>query len=401
MEKLFLFQNNLLKNVDSKFKRYLYKDINFENRMIGIKGIRGVGKTTLMLQYLKTQNLDKSLYVTLDHPYFYQHDLLSTAEEWSRLGGNLLIIDEVHKYSNWSQELKNIYDGLPNMKIIFSASSALDIYRGEADLSRRVFTYTLHGMSFREYLEFNEIAQLPVLELDEILKNHMNVARIAIAKLPIPLVHFKNYLKYGYLPFGNRLTNQQLEEEYLIKVFQIIDATLAYDMAFINEYSSVHQTKIKKLLAILADSVPFVPNTSELAAHLELSRNTLLLFFEHLEKAALINKVNKTGKGTSVLQKPDKILLENSNFSFALTQNPAEGTIRETFFLNQIKNKNLKIELAAQGDFFVEDKYTFEVGGKSKKQKQILGIPDSYLVKDNIEIGFANSIPIWLFGLMQ
>ncbi|MCP9766651.1 ATP-binding protein [Lacihabitans sp. LS3-19] len=401
MEKLFSFQNSLLRNINLNFKRYLYNNINFENRMIGIKGIRGVGKTTLMLQYLKTQNLETSLYVTLDHPYFYQNDLLSTAEEWNKLGGTLLIIDEVHKYKNWSQELKNIYDGLPKMKIIFSASSALDIYRGEADLSRRVLTYYLHGLSFREYLAFNRIAELPSVELSEIVQNHVKIAMSTLDILKHPLIQFKNYLKYGYLPIANKISSQSQEDEYLTKIFQIIDATLAYDMAFINEYSVIHQTKIKKLLSILADSVPYVPNTSELAAKLELSRNTLLMFLEHLQKAALINNISKIGKGTSTLQKPDKILLENTNFSYALTRNPVEGTLRETFFINQVKNMNLKAELAEQGDFVVDGKYTFEVGGKSKKQKQVEGVPNSYIVKDNIEVGYGKNIPLWLFGLMQ
>ena len=397
MEKLFSFQDNLLKSVKTDFKRYLYDAISFDSRMVAIKGIRGVGKTTLLLQYLKTQNSARSLYVTADHPWFYTNGLLDTAEDWYKQGGKLLIIDEVHKYANWSAELKNIYDGFPDIQVIFTASSALDIYRGEADLSRRVLSYALHGLSFREYLAINNIHTFQPISLENILENHRQLCFEILEKMEAPLVYFKKYLRSGYLPFG---TWETKEEDYLARVYQIVDATLAYDLAFINDYSAVHQSKIKKLLGILAETVPFIPNITELAATLQVSRNTLLLLLEHLEQGALINKISKTGKGTSLLQKPDKIVLENTNFSYALSQQPVEGTLRETFFVNQLRNKSHKVEVAEQGDFLVDGRFTFEVGGKSKKQKQIKEIENAYLVKDNIHSGYGNVIPVWLFGFL-
>jgi len=397
MEKLFSFQDNLIKNTKMDFKRYLYDEVSFENRMLAIKGIRGVGKTTLLLQYLKTQNPAKSLYVTADHPWFYTHGLLDTAEEWHKQGGRLLIIDEVHKYVNWSAELKNIYDGFPDIRVIFTASSALDIYRGEADLSRRVLSYSLHGLSFREYLAINHIHTFQPISLEDIINNHRQLCLDILEKVEAPLVYFKKYLRSGYLPFGTREMN---EEDYLTRVYQIVDATLAYDLAFINDYSAVHQSKIKKLLGILAETVPFIPNITELAATLQVSRNTLLLLLEHLEQGSLINKISKTGRGTSLLQKPDKIVLENTNFSHALSQQPVEGTLRETFFVNQVRNKGYSVEVAEQGDFLVKGQYTFEVGGKNKKQKQIKEVENAYLVKDNINSGFGNGIPVWLFGFL-
>lgn len=397
MEKLFSFQDNLIKNTKMDFKRYLYDEVSFENRMLAIKGIRGVGKTTLLLQYLKTQNPAKSLYVTADHPWFYTHGLLDTAEEWHKQGGRLLIIDEVHKYVNWSAELKNIYDGFPDIRVIFTASSALDIYRGEADLSRRVLSYSLHGLSFREYLAINHIHTFHPISLEDIINNHRQLCLDILEKVEAPLVYFKKYLRSGYLPFGTREMN---EEDYLTRVYQIVDATLAYDLAFINDYSAVHQSKIKKLLGILVETVPFIPNITELAATLQISRNTLLLLLEHLEQGSLINKISKTGRGTSLLQKPDKIVLENTNFSHALSQQPVEGTLRETFFVNQVRNKGYSVEVAEQGDFLVKGQYTFEVGGKNKKQKQIKEVENAYLVKDNINSGFGNVIPVWLFGFL-
>jgi predicted AAA+ superfamily ATPase len=397
MEKLFSFQDNLIKNTKMDFKRYLYDEVSFENRMLAIKGIRGVGKTTLLLQYLKTQNPAKSLYVTADHPWFYTHGLLDTAEEWHKQGGRLLIIDEVHKYVNWSAELKNIYDGFPDIRVIFTASSALDIYRGEADLSRRVLSYSLHGLSFREYLAINHIHTFQPISLEDIINNHRQLCLDILEKVEAPLVYFKKYLRSGYLPFG---TQEMNEEDYLTRVYQIVDATLAYDLAFINDYSAVHQSKIKKLLGILAETVPFIPNITELAATLQISRNTLLLLLEHLEQGSLINKISKTGRGTSLLQKPDKIVLENTNFSHALSQQPVEGTLRETFFVNQVRNKGYSVEVAEQGDFLVKGQYTFEVGGKNKKQKQIKEVENAYLVKDNINSGFGNVIPVWLFGFL-
>lgn len=398
MEKLLSFQDNLLRNTKSDFKRYLYDKISFGERMIAIKGIRGVGKTTMLLQYLKTQNLNNSLYVTADHPWFYTKNLLETAEEWHKMGGRLLIIDEVHKYKNWSAELKNIYDGFPEMQVIFTASSALDIYRGEADLSRRVLSYALHGLSFREYLIINKLATIKTYSLTDILTNHRAICLEISEQIEAPMKHFKAYLRQGYLPFGSMQKGN--EQDYLTRVFQIIDASLTYDLAFINDYSAEHQSKIKKLLGIISETVPFIPNILELATQLQMGRNTLLMLLQHLEQASLINLINKTGKGTSVLQKPDKITLENTNFCYALSNIPDEGSMRETFFVNQLKNAGHIVQVSELADYLIDEKITFEIGGKSKKKKQIKDIDNAFVVKDNIESGFGNVIPLWAFGFL-
>lgn len=397
MEKLFSFQDNLLRHVKTDFKRYLYDKISFDERMIAIKGIRGAGKTTLLLQYLKTQNRSTSLYVTADHPWFYTKNLLETAEEWHKMGGRLLLIDEVHKYKNWSSELKNIYDGFPDMQIIFTASSALDIYRGEADLSRRVLSYSLHGLSFREYLSIHKIAQIKTYSLPDILANHRAIVAEIMEEITSPLVHFKAYLRHGYLPFGSINGNEQ---DYLARVFQIIDACLAYDLAFINDYSAEHQSKIKKLLGILSETVPYIPNTLKLATQLQIGRNTLLMLLQHLEQASLIHLIHKTGKGFSVLQKPDKITIENTNFCYALSNAPDEGSIREIFIVNQLKNAGKNVEISDTADYRIDGKITVEIGGKSKKKKQIKAIDDAYIIKDNIETGVGNIVPLWLFGFL-
>ncbi|TAE24128.1 MAG: ATP-binding protein [Cytophagales bacterium] len=397
MEKLFSFQNNVLRSTDSVFTRYLYNQVAFESRLVGIRGIRGVGKTTLLVQYLKTQPLPTSLYVTADHPWFYQNTLLDTAEEWHKRGGRLLVVDEVHKSPRWSAELKNMYDGFPDMRVLFTASSALDIYRGEADLSRRALSYTLHGMSFREYLAFYGIARLPVLSLPDLFANHQQIASDINLTLPNPLVPFKKYLQTGYLPLGIETRDT---DEYGARVSQLIDAVLGFDLAFLHDYSATHQTKIRRLLGILSDSVPYTPNTQDLATTLQVSRNTVLGWLQHLEQAALTRNIHKSGHGLSALQKPDKIVLENTNFSYALGQTPNDGTLRETFVANQISNAGYALLLAEQGDFVVENSYTLEVGGKNKKQKQIKAIANSWLVQDNIEVGYGNVIPLWLFGFL-
>jgi uncharacterized protein len=397
MEKLFSFQNNILRATQSTFRRYLYEKVAFDRRLVGIRGIRGVGKTTMLIQYLQTQPLATSLYLTADHPWFYQNTLLDTAEEWHKRGGRLLVVDEVHKYQNWSAELKNIYDGFPDMRVLFTASSALDIYRGEADLSRRALSYTLHGMSFREYLAFYGLVQLPVLSLEDLMANHQQLAFDIGKVLPSPLVPFKKYLQTGYLPLGIETADA---DEYAGRVFQLIDAVLGFDLAFLHDYSASHQRKIRQLLGILSDSVPYTPNTHDLATTLQVSRNTVLLWLHHLEQAALTRNINKQGHGLSVLQKPDKIVLENTNFSYALGQNPNDGTLRETFVANQLANAGYGLLLADQGDFLVADRYTLEVGGKNKKQKQIKDVAEGWIVQDNLEVGYGNVIPLWLFGFL-
>ena len=398
MESLIAYQENLLAYTEGEFFRFLHNTIPWDQRMIAIKGLRGAGKTTMILQHIKYISSDpaKSLYVTADHPWFYNQTLLDLADQWNKAGGKVLYIDEVHKYANWSRELKNIYDGYPGMKVVFTASSALDIYRGESDLSRRVLSYELSGMSFREYLELAYKIKIPQIALHELWSNHIEISRSIREVLESPLVIFKEYLVSGYLPF----TNTNKEMDYLTRLFHIIDSSISNDLAFIQNYSASHAVKIKKLLGVIAESAPFEPNITAIAKKLNLGRDTVNNFLQNLQSAHLLNLVNRPTQGIAALQKPDKIYLENTNLSFALNSNPEIGTIKETFLFNQLKNAGHKVQLADKGDFLINGKQTIEVGGKRKSNKQILNLEDAYIAADEIEIGFGNKIPLWLFGFL-
>lgn len=395
MESLLEFQENIIRPVKNDFRRYLLDRINWDNRMIGIKGPRGAGKTTLMLQHLKYDLglTPEALYLTADHNWFYNHTLLDTANDWHKQGGKILFIDEVHKYPNWSIELKNIYDGLPDMQIIFSASSALDIYRGEADLSRRVIIYKLPGLSFREFLRFTKGIHLSSVTLEEIKINHQDICRSVVESLhPLPV--FRKYLEFGYLPII-----AEGEESYMAKLNQVINTIVDVDLAYIASYNSGTAVKVKKLLAVMADSVPFKPNIASLARKLDLSRDSVYQYIYQLRDARLLNTLTAKGKSSSTLQKPDKIFLENSNLSFALTERPDIGTVRETFILNQLINAGISVGSPPEGDFFA-DGLTIEVGGKGKSENQVRHLHDYLIAADNIETGGGNKLPLWLFGFL-
>ncbi len=395
MEVLYEFQENILRNVKNDFRRYLHEQINWNQRIIAIKGPRGAGKTTLMLQHLKYDLglPDTALYITADHTWFYNHTLLDTANDWYKQGGTILIIDEVHKYKNWSVELKNVYDGLPELKIIFSASSALDIYRGEADLSRRVVSYTLAGLSFREYLQFAYNISFDTVTINDIYNNHRNLSRAINEKLR-PLPAFRKYTKLGYLPIFF-----EGEDTYLLKLNQVINTIVDTDLAYIAAYNPGTADKVKKLLVVIAESVPFKPNIAALARKLDLSRDSVYQYIYQLRDARLLNTLSSQGKGVSILQKPDKIYLENTNLAYAIGNKPDVGNIRETFVFNQLYNAGLKVSSPKAGDFNIEN-YTLEIGGKNKTTSQVKHL-DSYLIAaDDIEIGMGKKAPIWLFGFL-
>lgn len=363
--------------------------------MIAIKGPRGAGKTTLMLQYLKYDIglPETALYVTSDHTWFYNHTLLETANDWYKQGGKILIIDEVHKYKNWSVELKNIYDGLPDLKIIFSASSALDIYRGEADLSRRVVSYMLAGLSFREYLQFFGNISFDPITIDDIYANHRNLSRAVNEKLR-PLPAFRKYTQTGYLPIFI-----EGEDTYLLKLNQIINAIVDTDLAYISAYNPGTAHKVKKLLAVIAESAPFKPNIAALSRKLDVSRDSIYHYIYQLESARLLNTLRAEGKGVSTLQKPDKIYLENTNLAYALKSNPDIGNIRETFVFNQLHNAGIDLYFPRAGDFIAEG-ITLEIGGKSKSTAQVKHLDNFLIVADDIETGADKKVPIWLFGFL-
>ncbi|WP_256010142.1 ATP-binding protein [Desertivirga xinjiangensis] len=400
MEKLFQYQATLLQKVNNQFNRYLFHQVQWQERFVGVKGLRGVGKTTLLLQHLKynLKDTSKNLYVTLDHPWFYNNNLYDLAQQFHQLGGRTLLVDEVHKMKDWSRQIKIIYDGLPDLQVIFTSSSALDLYRGEADLSRRVSSYELAGLSFREYLSFfHNINYLPI-SLTDLLENHLEHAA-QLTGLFKPLSLFTDYLKKGYFPFSKGLNQESFET----RLVQTMEVTLSEDLAYIAGYTAEHIFKIKKLLGILAESVPFTANISAIAEKLGIGRNTIKEYLHALEKAGLLHFLNRDGKGISLLQKPDKIYLANTNFSYALKTSPDVGTLRETFILNQLTNYRAEAYLPAEGDISVRENeklFTFEVGGKKKSAKQIQNVPNSFVIADDIETGFMNKIPIYLFGFL-
>lgn len=397
MESLIAFHTNVVKQVSNRFFRFLYDEINWDQRMLAIKGPRGAGKTTLMLQYIKFREAidrEKALYISADHHWFYTHSLYETAEQFYLNGGRRLFVDEVHKYEGWSRELKNLYDGFPDLKIVFSASSALDIYRGEADLSRRVITYNLPGLSFREYLELTQGIKFDKISLSELFENHQEMS-LAVSEPLQPLPLFKSYLTHGYLP----IITESDTAEIPMRLSQIINAIVESDLAYIEGFDAGTARKIKKLLGVIAESVPFKPNISSLARKMDASRESVYAWIKFLEEARLLNTLRQAGKGVSTLQKPDKIYLENTNLAYALRENPDVGSIRESFVLNQLVNADLEVSLPNKGDFLVDDT-VIEVGGKNKTAEQVKDLPKYRIATDDIETGFGNKIPLWLFGFL-
>jgi uncharacterized protein len=387
METLYQKFQTLLQNTTTDFKRYLYERVSWENRMVGIIGARGVGKTTMILQYIK-QNLNskKALYVSADDMYFSENKLIDLADEFYKNAGEYLFIDEIHKYANWSRELKNIYDSFPTLKVVFTGSSVLDILKGSSDLSRRAIIYKLQGLSFREYLNFFHNYDIEVYSLQQIINNEVKLDNI---KHPIPL--FKDYLKRGYYPFG-------VENEMDLRLGQIIVQTLETD---IPQYANLNvgtSRKLKRLLSIIAESVPFKPNITKIAEIINVSRNSLDDYFLYMEHAGLIGQLRNETSGIRGLGKVDKVYLDNANIIFNLVGDKSNvGNIRETFFFNQMRVNNEVIS-SKTADFVIDD-YTFEVGGSNKQQKQIEKDGKSFVVKDDIEFGFLNVIPLWAFGL--
>lgn len=396
MEPLLQYQDNLLKAVSNSFRRYLHLRINWDQRMIGIKGPRGAGKTTLMLQRLKFdlgKLAGKALYITADHTWFYRHTLLDTAMDWYQQGGRILFIDEVHKYPWWSRELKNIYDGLPGMRVVFSASSALDIYRGESDLSRRVISHSLGGLSLREYLVFSENLHFEPVSFEDIVLNHRELSNSVLEELHV-LPSFHKYLQNGYLPII-----AEGEEEYLPRLEQVINAIFDTDLAYIKSYNAGTAVKVKRLLGVIAESSPFKPNMSALARKLDIHRESVYEYIYQLHEARLLNILSTEGKGVARLQKPDKIFLENTNLAYTINTQPDKGALRETFLLNQLNNAGLEVTAPVSGDFLVNG-ITIEVGGKKKTSKQVRDAESYIVAADNIETGFGSKVPLWLFGFL-
>ena len=396
MNRLIRISNNAINNVPTEFERYLVNEIDWEQRMIAVSGARGSGKTILLLQQMKkvTAEGKKALYVSLDDVYFTENKLIYFAEEFSQNGGEYLFLDEVHKYSNWSQELKNIYDSVFDLKIIFSSSSALEIHRGSHDLSRRALIYNLAGLSFREYISFKHKIVFPILNLNDILENNANLTSSIVSNIKIIPI-FKDYVKEGYYPFFN-----ELKSNYLKQLSTTINLVIESDLPAIHKIDFSSILKLKRLVAIISRIAPYTPNIEKLASQIETTRPTLLKYLYYLDKAQIIKILGRDSIGINYLNKPDKVYLSNPNLAYTFGEDSVDiGNLRETFFLNQLSVKH-SVTYPKQGDFLIDNKYLFEVGGKSKTQKQIAGIKDSYIVSDDTEYGYMNKLPLWLFGFL-
>ena len=397
MDDLFDFFYRELRKIDLLFQRYLIDDIDWEGRLIAITGARGTGKTTMILQHIKRtfgNSPKEALYVSADNIWFLGNRLFDLANNFEKQGGKYLFIDEVHKYENWSQEIKNIYDSFSDLKVVITGSSMLQIYKGNADLSRRAVHYVLYGLSFREFLKYDQNIDFDKYTLDEILQNHIEIAGIFNDRIrPLPL--FNTYLQQGYYPYY-----KSDKRFYLSKLANTVNLILEVDLPSVETIEMYSIRKIKKLLWIISQSVPFTPKITDLAKNLEVSRNSLLNYLTVLERGGLVNLLQSNTKGMKSLAKPEKIYLNNTNQIYAFdAKKPDTGNLRETFFYNQLQAVSM-VTSSSRADFTVDNKYIFEVGGKNKGREQIIGLENAYLALDNLEYGFGNKIPIWLFGML-
>ncbi len=393
-EEIRQMHNLLLSQLESRFTRPLTTQIAWHERLIGVMGERGVGKTTMLLQRIQSEfGLDtRALYATLDTLSFGPGDLYGFAESARREGVEVLFLDEVHKFETWSTELKKIYDFLPKLKVVFTGSSLLHIIQGNADLSRRVVTYHLNGLSFREYVQIKTGEVFEPVTLEQLIHNHAAIASAIIKKIK-PFVHFQPYLQHGYYPYF-----LQGADTYGIKLMGTLIQMLEFDIPYLRGVEIRYVNKLKQLLHILAQSVPYKPNVVQLADALGISRNVVLLYLHHLQDACILRLLYPSGALHSKLKKPEKVYLWHPNHMYLLgNEKPDLGSIRETFFYNQVGHLH-EVFSATKGDFSVDGKFSFEVGGKNKTDHQVRGEQNAFVALDDIEIGYDNRIPLWLFG---
>lgn len=398
LDSLFEKFRNRLSFVSMGFARGMMEEISWDARLIGIKGARGVGKTTLMLQYIKTYlKTDHTvLYVSLDQIWFSENRLTDLADYFVKQGGKHLFLDEVHKYPDWSRELKNIYDDHPDLQIVFTGSSLLEILNARADLSRRAIVYTMQGLSFREYLAFTTGVRFAPYTIEQILTGHVEIAGTVLEKIK-PLEHFTEYLKNGYFPYF-----QEVPQLYHSRVEEVVNMILEIELPLLRGLDIAYTSKIKQLLLVIAESAPFVPNISKLSERIGINRITLLSYLSYLQEAGIIRNMYKEAKGITRLQKPDKIFLENPNLAFTFNRDAANtGTVRETFFANQL-SRNHRLTYPEAGDFLVDETWFFEIGGRGKSTT--IDPPESgktvWFALDGIEYGNGNRIPLWMFGFL-
>jgi uncharacterized protein len=395
MDILFESQKRLVKSITSDFQRTMLTQLPWDERAIMLFGARGSGKTTLFLQHLKeTYTGEEALYLTLDDIYFKNHTLVDTARSFWQNNGKILLLDEVHKYEDWSREVKNIYDLIPELKLLITGSSILELQKSGADLSRRVLNFHLPELSFREFLGIKYNIILPIYSFEEILTNHEKIADEVLKTVDKPLFYFKQYLEWGAYPIfkETKFVHHRLK--------QTINLIIDVDLPNIVPVEFATLSQLKKLLYIIAQSVPFTPNVTKLAAQIGCTRIKLYEMIGMLQAAKLIYGLYSGANNSAVLNKPEKIYMHNTSLLFALSEKkPEVGTLRETFFINMIESAQNTIDYTKKGDFLVNNKYTFEVGGRNKTSEQISGISNAFLVKDEIETGYRNSIPLYLFGL--
>lgn len=387
MEQLYEFFTRKLKSTPTDFLRYKYNQIKWQGRFWGLVGPRGVGKSTMLLQYIKLHlNIKDTLYVSADQLYFSEHKLVELADHFVKMGGKHLFIDEIHKYEGWSRELKQIYDSYDDLQVVISGSSILDIYKGLADLSRRVPIYHMQGLSFREYLRLFHQIETPVYSLEDILAHK---AVIPGVEHPLPL--FQDYLRKGYYPFGK-------DEEFEMELLQVITQTMEVDIPQHLLANISLGRKLKSLLLVVAKSVPFKPVMQRLADATGISRNDIPSYLIYMERAGMIAQLRDATGGLRGLGKVEKLYLDNTNLIYTLLPDKADiGNVRKTFFMNQTRVANEVIS-SPISDFEIDGK-TFEIGGRKKGQKQIQDAAEGYIVKDDLENGYANTIPLWAFGL--
>lgn len=385
-DSLFAYMKGMLNRTPTQFMRYKYNQIDWNSRLVGIVGPRGVGKSTMVLQYiLEHQEKGYHLYVAADNMYFAGHTLTGLADDFVKEGGTHLCIDEVHKYKNWSRELKQIYDVYPDLHIVFTGSSVLDIQKGEADLSRRALMYSMQGLSFREYLEMFHQIKSSVYSLDEILAHKVNIPGV---DHPLPL--FREYLQQGYYPFAE-------ENGFSQRMEQVIAQTVEMDIPQYADMKASTARKLKRMLSIISELAPYKPNMESLATEIGVSKNNIPDYLVYLEKAGMIGQLRDNTGGLRGLGKVEKVYIDNPSLMTVLANGkPDIGNLRETFFYNQMRVMN-DVVSSKESDFVIGG-YTFEIGGRKKGKKQIENVEKGFIVKDDIEFGHGITVPLWQFG---
>ena len=400
LTEFFSIQAGLLAGLPSSFRRFLGEKIDWKNRLIGLTGGRGTGKTTLLLQHLYDRDRDRqrNLYISADHIRVQAIGLYDIASRFFRLGGEMILIDEIHKYTGWRREIKNLYDSFGKTKIIVSGSSTLALQKGKSDLSRRIVFYDLPGLSFREYLILAHDRRYDPFTLHEILHNHPEIAVKVLKKGPI-LGHFKDYLDHGVYPYF-------LEgiDSYHHKLGNVLEKVLYEDIATGIGIKPGNVPLLKRMLWLIASSQPFKPNIDRMSSALKISKEYVYLYLDALERAELIAGIPPSETGYRLIRKPAKIYIQNTNLLHAISGSAVDadriGSIRETFLAHQLRSASLSLRVPAMGDFVVDDKYTFEIGGKRKTKGQIKVVENSFVIKDDIEAGFGTTVPLWLFGFL-